>query len=48
MTVALFALALWRLLCAAMGDPVEGSEPKDDAVVVCLDWTGKAALNEEV
>jgi hypothetical protein len=29
LTVALFALALWRLLCAAMGDPVEGSEPKD-------------------
>jgi hypothetical protein len=25
----LFALALWRLLCALMGDPVEGSEPKD-------------------
>jgi hypothetical protein len=29
LTVALFALALWRLLCALMGDPVEGSEPKD-------------------
>jgi Domain of Unknown Function (DUF1206) len=29
LTVALFALALWRFLCAAMGDPVEGSEPKD-------------------
>jgi hypothetical protein len=29
LTVALFALAIWRFLCAAMGDPVEGSEPKD-------------------
>src|SRR6478736_3908826 len=29
LTVALFALALWRFMCAAMGDPVEGSEPKD-------------------
>jgi hypothetical protein len=29
LTVALFALALWRFLCAIMGDPVEGSEPKD-------------------
>jgi hypothetical protein len=29
LTVALFALALWRFLCAFMGDPVEGSEPKD-------------------
>lgn len=29
LTVALFALALWRLLCAVTGDPVEGSEPKD-------------------
>src|SRR6478609_7745307 len=29
LTIALFALALWRFLCAAMGDPVEGSEPKD-------------------
>jgi hypothetical protein len=29
LTVALFALALWRFLCAVMGDPVEGSEPKD-------------------
>jgi hypothetical protein len=29
LTVALFALALWRFLCALMGDPVEGSEPKD-------------------
>jgi hypothetical protein len=29
LTVALFALALWRILCAVMGDPVEGSEPKD-------------------
>ena len=29
LTVALFTLALWRFLCAAMGDPVEGSEPKD-------------------
>jgi hypothetical protein len=27
--VALFALALWRFLCAVMGDPVEGSEAKD-------------------
>jgi hypothetical protein len=29
LTVALFALALWRFLCALMGDPVEGDEPKD-------------------
>ena len=29
LTVALFSLALWRFLCALMGDPVEGSEPKD-------------------
>src|SRR6188472_4061748 len=29
LSVALFALALWRFLCAVMGDPVEGSEPKD-------------------
>src|SRR3954452_9491629 len=29
LTVSLFALALWRFLCAAMGDPAEGSEPKD-------------------
>jgi hypothetical protein len=29
LTVALFALALWRFLDALMGDPVEGSEPKD-------------------
>jgi hypothetical protein len=29
LTVALFALAVWRFLCAAMGDPVEGREPKD-------------------
>ena len=29
LTVALFALALWRFLCAVMGDPVEGSELKD-------------------
>lgn len=29
LTVALFALALWRFLCAVLGDPVEGSEPKD-------------------
>jgi hypothetical protein len=29
LTVSLFALALWRFMCAAMGDPVEGSEPKD-------------------
>ena len=29
LTVALFALALWRFLCAAMGDPVEGSAAKD-------------------
>ena len=29
LTVALFALALWRFLCAVMGDPAEGSEPKD-------------------
>ena len=29
LTVALFALALWRFLCAAAGDPAEGSEPKD-------------------
>jgi len=29
LTVALFALALWRFLCAVFGDPVEGSAPKD-------------------
>jgi hypothetical protein len=29
LTVSLFALAIWRLLDAALGDPVEGSEPKD-------------------
>ncbi len=29
LTISLFALALWRFLCAVMGDPVEGSEPKD-------------------
>src|SRR6188472_2319377 len=29
LTVALFALALWRFLCAVLGDPVEGSAPKD-------------------
>ena len=29
LTVALFALAAWRILDAFMGDPVEGSEPKD-------------------
>ena len=29
LTVALFALAVWRFLDAVFGDPVEGSEPKD-------------------
>jgi hypothetical protein len=29
LTVSLFALAIWRFLGALMGDPVEGSEPKD-------------------
>ncbi|HKA82981.1 MAG TPA: DUF1206 domain-containing protein [Acidimicrobiales bacterium] len=29
LTIGLFALAVWRLLCVLMGDPVEGSEPKD-------------------
>lgn len=29
LTVSLFALAVWRFLDAWMGDPVEGSEPKD-------------------
>jgi hypothetical protein len=29
LTVGLFALAVWRFLCVLMGDPVEGSEPKD-------------------
>jgi hypothetical protein len=29
LTVGLFALAAWRFLDALMGDPVEGSEPKD-------------------
>jgi Domain of Unknown Function (DUF1206) len=29
LTAALFALALWRFLCAWKGDPVEGGEPKD-------------------
>jgi len=36
LTVALFALALWRFLCAAMGDPVEGSAPKDRAKYALL------------
>jgi Na+/proline symporter len=36
LTVALFALALWRFLCALMGDPVEGSEPKDRVKYVVL------------
>lgn len=31
MTIALFALAVWRLLDAAVGDPVEGDEPTDRA-----------------
>ena len=31
LTVALFALAAWRLLDAMVGDPVEGSEAKDRA-----------------
>lgn len=29
LTVGLFALSAWRFLDALMGDPVEGSEPKD-------------------
>jgi hypothetical protein len=29
LTIALFALAAWRLWDAAVGDPVEGDEPKD-------------------
>ena len=29
LTVGLFALAAWRLLCVLLGDPVEGSAPKD-------------------
>ena len=29
LTIGLFALAVWRLLCVLMGDPVEGSAPKD-------------------
>jgi hypothetical protein len=29
LTVCLFAMAAWRLLDAAVGDPVEGDEPKD-------------------
>ncbi len=31
LTISLFALAAWRLLDAAMGDPVEGSEASDRA-----------------
>ena len=31
LTISLFALAGWRLLDAAVGDPVEGSEPSDRA-----------------
>lgn len=29
LTIGLFALAVWRLLCVLTGDPVEGSAPKD-------------------
>jgi hypothetical protein len=29
LTICLFAMAAWRLLDAAVGDPVEGDEPKD-------------------
>ena len=29
LTVGLLALAAWRLLCVLLGDPVEGSAPKD-------------------
>ena len=36
LTVGLFALALWRALCALLGDPVEGSEPKDRAKYAVL------------
>jgi Domain of Unknown Function (DUF1206) len=36
LTVGLFALAVWRFLCVLMGDPVEGSEPKDRAKYVVL------------
>lgn len=39
LTLSLFALAAWRLLDAAMGDPVEGSEAKDR-----LEYAAKAAL----
>ena len=31
LTISLFALAAWRFLDAVLGDPVEGSEPKDRA-----------------
>ncbi len=31
LTIGLFAMAAWRFLDALMGDPVEGSEPKDRA-----------------
>lgn len=36
LTVALFALAVWRFLDALMGDPVEGSEAKDRAKFAIL------------
>jgi Domain of Unknown Function (DUF1206) len=36
LTVGLFALAVWRFLCVLMGDPVEGSEPKDRAKYAVL------------
>ncbi|MCD9623450.1 DUF1206 domain-containing protein [Rhabdothermincola salaria] len=36
LTIALFALAAWRLLDALTGDPVEGSEPKDRAKFAVL------------
>ena len=39
LTVALFALAVWRALDAIMGDPVEGSEPKDRLKYAFLAFT---------
>ena len=39
LTIALFALATWRILCAIMGDPVEGSEPKDRLKYAFLGFT---------
>jgi len=39
LTIALFLLAIWRFLDAAVGDPVEGDEPSDR-----LRFAGKGAI----